>query len=62
MLLHEILKVKQPDVFLFLCKCFSIDEKELQAPVYLDWFDVKYEMTHDSDGRYLNYTSKAHKV
>lgn len=63
MLLHEILKAKQLKEFTLLCILFGIDEKDLQkSPNEMDWFDPAWEMTHDSEGRYLNYSSRGHKV
>lgn len=63
MLLHEILEVKQPDVFVLLCTLFGIDEKDLQkSSNEVDWFNPAWEMTHDSEGQYLNYSSRGIKV
>ena len=61
MLLCEILKVKQPAEFVLLCSLFGIDESDLQKS-QMDWFDPVWEMTHDSEGRYLNYSSRGHKL
>ncbi len=62
MLIYEILKVKQPDVFSLLCRVFGIDEENLATQHgVVEWFDPVWEMTHDSE-RYLNYTSRAMKV
>lgn len=63
MFLHEILKVKQPEEFTLLCSLFGIDESGLQkSPNEMDWFDPVWEMTHDSEGRYLNYSSRGYKL
>lgn len=63
MLVHEILKVKQPAEFVLLYTLFGIDESDLQkSPNEMDWFDPAWEMTHDSEDRYLNYSSRGHKL
>ena len=63
MLLCEILKVKQPEEFVLLCTLFGIDDKDLQkSSNEVDWFNPAWEMTHDSEGQYLNYSSRGHKV
>ena len=63
MLLCEILKVKQPAEFILLCTLFGIDEKDLQkSSNEVDWFNPAWEMTHDSEGQYLNYSSRGIKV
>ncbi len=57
MLLCEILKVKQPAEFFLLCELFGINENDLQkTPGEIGYFDAFYEMTHDSEGRFLDYT------
>ena len=62
MFLHEILKVKQPEEFSLLCEEFHINESDLQkTPGEVGWFDTFYEMTHDSEGRYLDYTRGGRK-
>lgn len=63
MFLHEVLRVKQPDVFWMLLQAFGLKEEDLQEPPQeMDWFDAKYEMVHDSEGRYLDYTARGKKV
>lgn len=63
MRIHEILKAKQPDVFYVLCKAFGISEEDLQRGLEESgWFDPAWEMTHDSDDRYLNYTARARRI
>ncbi|BER92706.1 hypothetical protein M15_14500 [Atrimonas thermophila] len=61
--MHEILKAKQPDVFSVLLQVFGIREEDLQAvPEDPGWFDPAWEMVHDSEGRYLDYTARGKKV
>lgn len=63
MLICEILRAKQPDVLCLLCKHFKIDEKDFQgAPGEVGYFDPAWEMTHDSEDRYLNYSSRVWKL
>lgn len=57
MLICEILKYKSPETFKQLCKEFRIKEEELPlSPGELGYFNAAYEMVHDSEGRYLDYT------
>lgn len=55
MLIHEILLVKQPDVLCVLCRLFNIKELR-KKPLHDSYFDPFWEMTHDSEGRYLDYS------
>lgn len=57
MLIHEILKSQNPILLRKLCETFHIDEDDLlPSKVELGYFNAFYEMTHDSEGRYLDYT------
>jgi len=56
MLIHEILRYQNPQLLKKLCELFKIDEEDLfSSRAELGYFDAFYEMTHDSEGRYLNY-------
>lgn len=62
-LVHEILREKQPEVFLVLLQAFGISKEDLQnVPGDPGWFDAAWEMTHDAEGRYLDYTSRGSKI
>lgn len=57
MLIHEILKSQDPILLRKLCETFKIEEDDLlPSKIELGYFNPAYEMTHDSEGRYLDYT------
>jgi hypothetical protein len=62
MLIYEIIKHKQPEELAWLCKLFNIEEDSFVTAGEEVWFNPVWEMTHDSEGRYLNYSSRGHKV
>jgi len=56
MRIHEILRCQNPQLLKKLCELFKIDEEDLiSSKTELGYFNAFYEMTHDSEGRYLNY-------
>ncbi len=62
MYICEILRAKQPETFTILCGLFGIDTDKLLTPNEIGYFDPAYEMTHDSEDRYLNYSSRGNKI
>lgn len=59
MLICQILERTNPDVLQKLCSEFGIDLHDslpFVTETDLGYFDPAYEMTHDSEGRYLDYT------
>ncbi len=62
MYICEILQAKQPETFGILCRLFGIDVNKLLTSNNIGYFDPIYEMTHDSEDRYLNYSSRGHKL
>lgn len=56
-MVYEILKYQNPETFKKLCEVFKIKKEELcPSSGEIGWFDAAFEMTHDSEGRYLDYT------
>lgn len=62
MYICEILQAKQPETFVLLCNLFGIDVGELLTSNDIGYFDPAYEMAHDSEDRYLNYSSRGYKL
>ena len=62
MLIYEIIKHKQPEEFGMLCELFNVEEDNFIAAGEEVYYNPAWEMTHDSEGRYLNYSSRGHKV
>ena len=62
MLIYEIIKHKQPEEFGVLCELFNVKKDNFITAGEEVWFNTSWEMTHDSEGRYLNYSSMGHKV
>lgn len=63
MLIYEILKYKSPNIFRQLCEDFHLKEDDFPlSPGEVGYFDAFFEMTHDSEGRYLNYSSRGYRL
>lgn len=62
MYICEILQAKQPETFAILCSLFGVDTSKLLTPNDIGYFDPAYEMVHDSEDRYLNYSSRGNKI
>ena len=62
MLIYEIIKHKQPEEFGMLCELFNVEEDNFIAAGEEVYLNPAWEMTHDSEGRYLNYSSRGYKV
>jgi len=60
MTVYEILMSKNPELCRYICELFCVEVRvERNVEVFVDW---AWEMTHDSEGRYLNYAARAYRT
>jgi len=56
MLIHEYLAQTSPYTLFLLCRKYELKPQQLRTPGEVEGLDWNWEMTHDVEGRYLDYT------